>query len=124
MKIGIVTVYNSYNCGSFLQAYALYRTLLDEGNDVAFLHRKIYKTNKLYYRVFMAAKKAYRKNIKRAWFTVAEYFLFNKNQKCLPKIETLDGRDLVIYGSDTIWNMEEPYLKENWKRYWGVGVKE
>ena len=31
MTIVIVTVYNSYNCGSYLQAYALYKTLKEKG---------------------------------------------------------------------------------------------
>ncbi len=124
MKISIVTVYNSYNCGSFLQAYALYRTLKKKGKDVTFLKRKTYRKNKLYSRIIFAAKHFAKGKIKRAYFILVEYFMFHKIQKKLPKTNTLTGKDLVIYGSDTIWNMEDNYFKENWERYWGVGINE
>ena len=37
MKIGIVTVYDGLNYGSFLQAYAMKRFLEDKGHEVLFM---------------------------------------------------------------------------------------
>ncbi|MBE7049636.1 MAG: polysaccharide pyruvyl transferase family protein [Ruminococcaceae bacterium] len=122
MKIGIVTVYNSYNCGSFLQAYALYKTLI-ENHDVVFLKREPYKPGKLWYRVCLAIKYVMRRDFRRAGLIFIEHFCFKKMQKKLPKTDTLDGLDLVIYGSDTIWNLDVRYFRDNWEKYWGNGVK-
>ncbi len=123
MKIGIVTVYNSYNCGSYLQAYALKKTLEKMGHQVVFVKRDVYKTNKLPYRMMLSAKRMLRGNIKRAILILKEYFLFRKIQKTMQVIADIGELDLLVYGSDTIWNMEDGYFKENWKRYWGVGVE-
>lgn len=123
MKIGIVTVYNSYNCGSFLQAYALKKTLEKEGHEAVFVKREVYKSNKFYSRAILAVKRFLKGDPKRARFILEEYFAFNKIQKAMPVTEDIKSLDMLVYGSDTIWNMEDPYFKEDWKRYWGVGVE-
>ena len=123
MKIGIVTVYNSYNCGSFLQEYALRKTLEKEGHKAVFVKREVYKSNKFMSRAILAAKRVLKGDPKRAMFTLNEYFAFNRIQKIMPVTENIKDLDMVVYGSDTIWNMEDPYFVENWKRYWGVGVE-
>lgn len=123
MNIGIVTVYNSYNCGSYLQAYALYKTLSKQGNIVAFLKREPYRLGTLRYRICKAIKALLKGHPIKALFIIKEHFNFKKIQKKLPKISTLDGVDLVIYGSDTIWNLEAAYFKANIEKYWGIGVE-
>jgi len=123
MKIGIVTVYNSYNCGSFLQAYALYKTLKKNEVDVSFLKREPYRIGTFYYRFGKASKAFLKGHPIRALFIIREHFNFKSVQKILPKIDSLEGIDLVIYGSDTIWNIEAAYFKENWEKYWGKDVE-
>ena len=44
-KVLITTVYNSENCGSFLQAWSLYYVLKLKGYEVAFLKRKPKRTS-------------------------------------------------------------------------------
>ena len=39
MKCGIVTVYNSENCGSYLQAYALSKALNNSGHQAVFIRQ-------------------------------------------------------------------------------------
>ena len=39
MKCGIITVYNSENSGSFLQAYAMSCVIKNIGHDVVFVHQ-------------------------------------------------------------------------------------
>lgn len=122
MKIGIVTVYNSYNCGSFLQAYALFRFLQGKSRDVFFVKRNVYKSNKFRARAKLALKFLLKGNPKRARFILTEYRRFRQIQKTLPIVASANDVDLAVYGSDTIWNMEDPYFAENWPRYWGRGV--
>jgi len=122
MKIGIVTVYNSLNCGSFLQAYALKKTLEKEGHQVVFVKREVYKSNKFLQRVILAIKRGIKGDIKRSKCILNEYFAFNKIQSTVPVTEELKDLDMIVYGSDTIWNFEDQYFKDNWKKYWGVGV--
>ena len=38
MKIGIVTIYDAYNYGSYLQAYALQKVLKSQGHEVIILN--------------------------------------------------------------------------------------
>ncbi len=123
MKISIVTVYDSYNCGSFLQAYAMYKTLQKKGNDVNFLRRESFKEISFSVRLTTALKRFLRGRFKRAKSLMEEYFIFKRMQKKLPQTDTVDGQDLVVYGSDTIWNMDDEHFREEWKRYWGMGVK-
>ena len=123
MKIGIVTVYNSYNCGSFLQAYALRKTLEQQGHKAVFVKRNVHKSNKFYSRAILSVKRFLKGDPKRATFILKEYFSFNKIQKIFPITEEINGLDMIVYGSDTIWNLEDDYFRECWKRYWGVGVE-
>lgn len=125
MKIGIVTVYNSFNCGSFLQAYALYNFLRKhKGCDVAFLkrNRNLNKRNIFYYRLAIACKLFLRGKRQEAATLLKMGAAFRRSQKLLPVVTTAEGCDLLIYGSDTIWNLEVSYFLTNWARYWGDGV--
>ncbi len=123
MRIGIVTVYNSYNCGSFLQAYALYRFLSEKGHEVFFVERQTYKTNKLWYRFLRSIKNLVKGNIHEAKTIIQLYFLFKKIIRFFPIIEDTNSLDLIITGSDTVWNLDDAYFYSNWKRYWGYDVK-
>lgn len=123
MKIGIITVYNSYNCGSFLQAFALYRTLDKMGHDVYFIKRnnKMYKFTSYGLRI---CKNILKGNYKKVSFFFREHFKFAKYLKMLPVVENTKNMDVLVYGSDTIWNLEDKYFEKNWKRYWGFGISQ
>lgn len=122
MKIGIVTVYNSYNCGSFLQAFALYK-LLKKNDDVYFIKNKtLSNKDRLYYRILQAGKYVLKGNLKKAVFILKKYFIFRKCRRKLPIKKEYSDIDLFIYGSDTIWNISNYYFMKEWKKYWGYGV--
>lgn len=122
MKIGIITVYNSYNCGSFLQAFALC-TVLKRSNDVYFIKRRLQsKQDRFYYRILQAIKYILKRNFKKALFILKKYFTFRKCRMLLPIKNKYSDLDLLIYGSDTIWNINDSYFMREWKKYWGYGV--
>ena len=56
MRVGIVTIYNSQNCGSFLQSLALLTYVKELGYDTAIAKNKMYYKNKLFYRCMMSFK--------------------------------------------------------------------
>ena len=98
MKIGIATIYDSLNCGSFLQAYAMQHALEEMGHDVAVLDCHVWTCKRL---------------IKK-WISRSD-FLFNfrtlmSYRKDLKKlhIEKNKGQklDAVIIGSDEVWNLQ------------------
>lgn len=121
MKIGVVTVYNSCNCGSFLQAYAMLKVLEDAGNDVVFLKRKTYRTNKFSSCLWLATKRLLKGRFKRAYLMMEEYFIYKKLAKIFSVTDDFDDCNLAVIGSDTIWNLKNFDFANNWKRYWGVG---
>lgn len=116
MKIGIVTVYNSYNVGSFWQAYSLQKVLKEKGNDVCFTKTKPFIKSRFYYRLLQAIKYILVGNPKRAYYLLKVYFNFKKAHRKFNIVRNSKNIDLMIYGSDTIWNFEDVYFL-NLKNY-------
>lgn len=120
MKVGIVTVYHSYNCGSFLQAYAMQQTVQQMGHKVCFLKNKRTLQSRLWYRLLQSLKYTLKGNKKRAKHLLGVYYNFKKAQKNFVDKKSSRGLDLVIYGSDTIWNIEDDYFLRSWRRFFGA----
>lgn len=118
MKIGILTFHNTNNYGTSLQAYALYKYLLNLGNDVQVIN---YHNNKMQEDL----RKAY--SIPKGFMNVLKYLLFdsntmNKRRKGFDDFRnrlSLSGElfsdrnklsivcnqyDVIIVGSDQVWN--------------------
>lgn len=113
MKIGIVTVYDSSNCGSFLQSYALKEYLESEGFDVSFIQlrseedlKKLYYDNGLLIRSIIKYPVI---GIKRYLFARKKYSIYleelHKYFKIINKSEARK-MDAIILGSDEIWNVQ------------------
>lgn len=129
MRICIVTVYNSENCGSFLQAYALYRTLKQQENQVCFLFRSPIGTShdfRLFFtdclKLLVKRKFDILKNRVKAYcgFTKAiATFDVIKNKSNEMKLV-----DTVIIGSDTLWNFGDEYFYNNRKTYSGFDFRD
>lgn len=100
MKIGIVTIYKCYNYGSFYQAYGLYKYLEDLGHDVEFI--KLDTTYNIKYRL----RRQFTRDVKRDIFSLK---LISGYVKDWGKYKIASGNstdyDLVIIGSDEIWNI-------------------
>ncbi len=118
MNIGIVTVYNSPNCGSKLQAYALYKVLSSNCNTVFFLRDNTRS-------IFKIKGKSFLKNLllmrpKASIFFLRQIFtyLFSKfHFKNLRKID-FQKMDEIILGSDEIWNVARKEIS-NYPFFWG-----
>lgn len=116
MKILIVTVYNSHNSGSFLQAYAMMSVLKEMGHNVQFLKREIkgssHDIKRVARRFFLYLIKF---RFRQACYFVYEWFIYEKAQKHFPII-SMDSNyyketDCIVVGSDTIWNFDSKVLR-------------
>lgn len=117
MRIGIVTIYESVtNMGSYLQAFALKTVLEEMGHDVFFVQ----KTPTL-----QTIKKCiFRINPKREFLLrIGKAICFARDVKRLKLIRSDEIEekhiDLLIYGSDEIWNLDNPYFLD--PLFWGHG---
>ena len=120
MKVGIVTVYQSYNCGSFLQAYAMQQTLEDFGCQPRFLKNKRTRRSRLWYRMMQAVKYVYAGKPQRAKHLLKVYDNFRRAQRRLTVTAGFTGIDTAVYGSDTIWNIDQKSFLNNWRRFYGA----
>ncbi len=120
MKIGIVTIYNSQNCGSFLQAYALTNYIKQLGHDAALVRNNMYYKNKFLYRSTMALKYLLKLDLKKAKAIFDTYRGFVKARRNYSYFDKSEAFDLCIFGSDTIWNIDGEYFGEEYKHYFGV----
>ena len=101
-EINIITVYDTINCGSFLQAWALKIALSDMGCKVAF--QKSSLTHRMH--LFVQQEKAMVKTAITGDFATLKnrhkmYKCFHLLQKGLTLVSKADGRTIVI-GSDTL----------------------
>ena len=122
MKICIVTVYDSLNSGSFWQAYALKCFLENKGNEVFFLKRNIKDRMNL---IISHSKKTIGfflfKGIKSGINKVKINHSFWKLQKNFNTVtyKEAEKMDLIIIGSDTLWNIDDVFFKKNYKLFFG-----
>lgn len=122
MKIGIVTVFKTNNCGSYLQAWALQKKLAEMGGDVCFVnYEKAFDT---FQQTFLNVLKCCLKlNIKRAGSIIQRNLDFKRMQKHFRVIpQGDDSLDLCFFGSDTIWNFEDKFFSENAAFFTGKGL--
>jgi hypothetical protein len=106
MKICIITVYRSYNFGSFLQAYGLYEYLTSLGHDVVFYEgglRKLSCLGKI--KNIVLSNKSIINIFKGIVFELLEYKQLKKAWNKLPYTKVKENFDFVITGSDEIWNV-------------------
>lgn len=128
MKTCIVTVYNSENCGSFLQSYALAKILEREGHEVSFLYRNIKGTSHDFNDYFISCiKLLLRGRIKRLKSRIIAYRGFSKaiSQFHIIKFNSseYETQDIIIIGSDTLWNFDDEYFYNKKNIYSGYDFK-
>lgn len=112
-KILIATVYNSENCGSFWQAFALKCALEKLGYEVYHYKRNTRNTSHSF---LVHIKHAFGAILKLKFSNVIEFFrLWFRYEKLIGEFNVCDKKSAVyndihkvIIGSDTLWNFEEP----------------
>lgn len=130
MKIGIVTVYNSYNGGSFQQAVRLAEELSVYG-EVCFVDfkarkmlraclRKIWKT----WKQTIDSDKPIINTVCCPFFELGEFRRMKKSWeelKVIPLEQAEDECDLLVLGSDEIWNVSREACRD--PIFWGGDLK-
>lgn len=121
MKIGILTFFYADNYGALLQAYALQKYIQSGGHDVSFLDYIPESEKNFYSRKFRdissikgAVKKAISNYERRDSAEIFQSFR-RKYFKLEPYEKAIEKCDLLITGSDQVWNEKivkdlEPYL--------------
>ena len=115
MKIGIITFCEAVNYGAFLQAFSLGEFLKENDQDVEYITTRSLKSfywniHNLY--AYHLDRIAFRNEFRHKW---------NKAQKKLKKTKKKSGYDLVIIGSDEMWQLNGKTVKPL-PEYWGVGI--
>ena len=123
MKVHIVTIYNSQNCGSFLQAFALREFLIKSGIDVSFQRNKIPYRNRFIYRFALMVNYLLKFKFNKAINIMRTYFGFVNYRHRYFSITNKKNADAYIFGSDTIWNIDENYFNNQWQYYFGKNVE-
>ena len=118
MKIGIVTVFDAVNYGSYLQAFALQETIkeLAPGSEI-----KMIKTSSLLYEKWRLTS-LFSYNPRKMPF---KFTLLKKYRKCWQKFDATrkkTGYDLLIIGSDEMWQLKNKTLKPL-KVFFGIGIE-
>lgn len=126
MKIGIITVQDLNNFGTFLQAYGLQHTLESMGHEVFFIRSYTKKYARgMFYRIRPYGKE-YRhlpSFIKKNFKGWKKHQVFLKDQKCFRVLDHYEDEklDLVILGSDEIWNTTNPLFQT--PIFYGEGIQ-
>lgn len=130
-KIGIITLSASYNCGSMLQSYALKKTLEKYG-DVEIINFSSKASHGMYDIVpksFLRRLKMVLKNSKLFYELVKETKGYTDFQKKYLEIqgkeffaqdlhEIANKYDVVVVGSDQVWNVRMGDFDEAFFAYW------
>ncbi len=119
-SLGIITFHNSYNCGSMLESYAIQKYFTDLNIPSEIIDFSSFGQRELY-AVFSSKRtiKSAVKNFivfphkKRIQFNNAMYEKFKEqnfilSDKYMDSYSIVDSYDVVIAGSDQIWNITIP----------------
>lgn len=114
MKVGIFTVTRVLNYGAHFQMIGLHDYLTNLGHEVIVFSPEISLKRKLLRFLAMNPERIFRKNILRNR-------LEKEEKRVDMRIYKSDKLDLAIFGSDEIWNIENPSFQKSYL-YFGVGV--
>lgn len=118
VKIGVVTVYKSQNCGSYLQAWAMQTVLQELGHEVYFLPYK----KSFGHTAFQVFKCCVKGRFSTAKFLIEMRRLFQISQEKLKVCRDISQMDACVFGSDTIWNFEDSFFRGQSDFFLGVGM--
>lgn len=127
MKICVITVPDSSNFGSFLQAYGMKKFLEAKGHHVEFYQTR---NSKYVQKLFYNNKMLFRCIIKRPLIGILEYLYGKKSYEIYKKEwarefkivnSELEEYDLIILGSDEIWNIKNRIFKN--ELFFGNGLQ-
>lgn len=127
MNVCIVTVYNSINVGSYWQARALGEVLEKIGHNVVY-YRNPERIRILFSEIKRGISLIYHRKIKEGIRYFASILMFLKEQQIFQVVRKSEGLlkniDCVIFGSDTIWNLNDKYFNRDQSTFWGLEFDE
>lgn len=114
MRIGILTFHNAINHGAVLQAYATQTLLCDMGHEAELIDYRneavesYYDNMRFHLGVLLKKrKKRYLLSPILFWLQRRAFSRFNrKHLNVAPKTRKLNEYDLVLAGSDQLWNLQ------------------
>lgn len=116
MKIGILTVFDAVNYGSYLQAYCLQKVLKERGyNDISMIKDSSYLYEK--WRItslisYIPSKIKFKSKLALGYIDAWRAF---------KKGSVKEKYDLVIVGSDEMWEVNNITMKPR-PSFWGIGL--
>ena len=123
MKVGIITVFRSRNCGSFWQAYATQEACRLYYDDAFFL---AYRATIFLSPVLDYAKYGIHSLLKlkfgEATRTFTSNSYFHHSIRRLFSIKPLSSAENILIGSDTLWNVKDKYFKKYISYYCGCDI--
>ena len=109
MKIGIVTVYDGVsNIGSYLQAYAMQLALEKLGHQVYFVEKTTVPKRIWQHIARLNPKRAFLLRLASGW----NYLLASRKFHFITPGQAMQELDGLLFGSDEIWNMDNPFFKD------------
>lgn len=121
MKIGIITVHDSANFGSILQAYALQNFLINAGHEVWFVKTRTREEVK---KIYLGGKRNFIKYIKNYKYNIQKYNCMLPIIDQFPEIDlsevSTENIDLLIIGSDELWNINTPFFRNEY--FYGINI--
>lgn len=126
MNIGIITVYNSSNCGSYLQAFGMKKFLESHGHNVSFVRtrdsdyvKNLFYNNSLFVRSIIKYPVI---GVQRYLFYKKKYQIFKEeSEKTFDVVSVNDLKkfDIIVLGSDEIWNVRTKVFQN--ELFYGMG---
>lgn len=118
MKVGIITVYYSENAGSLLQALSLGKKISELGHEVYYVNTKNkYSSHSIKLLFGRIAKELMRFKVSNIKNAIGKYYSYKEEIKKFRTVSIsdidADCLDLIIVGSDTVWDIESQYFKES-----------
>lgn len=118
MKIAIVTVYQPVtNLGSYLQCFALKTYLEDLGHKVDIIGNVPLSKQIKKYVLKVNPKRAFFLRLQKVFYTIRDISRLNVVYK---DVWDSSSYDVVVYGSDEIWNLHNKYFATD--LFWGINV--
>lgn len=117
MKLAVVTLYDYYNYGSYLQAWAMQEYLKSLGNDVFFVKTQNLRQR---FRRGFNSKNSFLFDVKKELVFQKDLFQLRQISKNELINQKIDG---VIIGSDELWNADNDAFTQ-FPFYYGIGYED
>lgn len=120
--IGIITVFYSENYGSVLQSFALRKYINNQGLEAVYINtRNKYSSHSMKRMLMSSSFRLIHGDIKNTVLLIKKYKNFCQTLDMFTSVEINDDNlDLLIVGSDTVWDVDSKYFMESQDIFWPI----